>query len=181
MSPLRKADDGKIRLWIFKSFETVFSLKWSVDKISSGIFSTLFLWCCSFFVKNITDGGALCAISWQIFGLWFGREPKVHSLTIALICRRPCITPCPGAAAAETDASTDCNQSAITIFCEKYNQRWRIVRNLPASFHFAATSILTPCPGAAAAETDASTDCNQTALLPFCDIFPYTNCGYYRL
>ena len=139
------------------------------------------------------------------------------------------LTPCPVAAAAETDASTDCNQR--TIFCEKYHQRWRIVRNLlanlrtlvrsrtesslphhrldlpstlhhtmsrrscsgdgcihrlqskcnnitdggalcaiswqigglPASFHFAATSILTPCPGAAAAETDASTDCNQSA------------------
>ena len=50
--------------------------------------------------KKTTDGGALCAISWQICGL-------------------------------------------------------------PASFHFAATSILTPCPGAAAAETDASTDWKQ--------------------
>ena len=73
----------------------------------------------SCFVKNITNGGALCAISWQISGLpasfhYAATSICKHkytlprrsfsgdgSLTIALICRRPCITPCPGVASCE--------------------------------------------------------------------------------
>ena len=43
-------------------------------------------------MKNLTGGGVLRAISWQICGRQFGRVQFVHSLAAALIDLRPCLT-----------------------------------------------------------------------------------------